>query len=67
MVKEKEHTEVKVKIKKGNQNGDDEVALHGEIRKLGEKRSRTEINVMLKEGTCRNKIGENKDMLLAMK
>lgn len=31
------------------------MALHGEIRKLGEKRSRTEINVMLKEGTCRKK------------
>lgn len=44
------------------------MALHGEIRKLGEKRSRTEINVMLKEGTCSiKKIGENKEMLLAMK
>lgn len=45
------------------------MALHGEIRKLGEKRSRTEINVMLKEGTCsiKKKIGENKEISLAMK
>lgn len=34
------------------------MVLHGEIRKLGKKRSRTEINVMLKEGTCSHQ--ENK-------
>lgn len=28
--------------------------LDGEIRKLGKKRSRTEINIMLKEGSCTN-------------
>lgn len=33
-------------------HGDDGRFLHGEIRKLGKKRSRTEINIMLKEGAC---------------
>lgn len=28
--------------------------LDGEIRKLGKKRGRTEINIMLKEGSCTN-------------
>lgn len=28
------------------------MVLHGEIRKLGEKRSRAKINVMLKEEAC---------------
>lgn len=32
--------------------------LHGKIGKLGKKRSRTEINIMLKEGTCNHQ--ENK-------
>lgn len=32
--------------------------LHGEIGKLGKKRSRTKINIMLKEGTCNHQ--ENK-------
>lgn len=34
------------------------MVLHGEIGKLGKKRSRTKINVMLKEGTCNRQ--ENK-------
>lgn len=28
--------------------------LDGKIRKLGKKRGRTEINIMLKEGSCTN-------------
>lgn len=34
------------------------MVLHGKIGKLGEKRGRTEINIMLKEGTCNHQ--ENK-------
>lgn len=43
--------------------------LHGEIGKLGEKRSRTEINIMLKGGTCNHQENkrEKKEMLLVAK
>lgn len=33
------------------QSGDSEVVLHGQIRKLGKKRSRTEVSIRLKQGT----------------
>lgn len=37
------------------------MVLHGEIGKLGKKRSRTEINVMLKEGTCNHQENKRKE------
>lgn len=45
------------------------MVLHGEIGKLGKKRSRTKINVMLKEGTCSHEENkkERKKKLLAAK
>lgn len=45
------------------------MVLHGEIGKLGKKRSRTKINVMLKEGTCNRQENkkERKKKLLAAK
>ncbi len=45
------------------------MVLHGEIGKLGKKRSRTEINVMLKEGTCNHQENKRKrkEKLLAPK
>lgn len=36
------------------------MVLHREIGKLGEDRSRTKINVMLKEGTCHIQQNEKK-------
>lgn len=36
------------------------MVLHGEIRKLGKKRSRTEINIMLKEEACNIKTNKKK-------
>lgn len=44
------------------------MVLHGQIGKLGEKRSRTEINIMLKKDHATiKKIGEKKKKKLALK
>ena len=71
MVKERKPKKEKEKKKFNKEGSIVEMmkVLHGEIGELGEKRSRTEINVMLKGGTCSHQENkrEKKETLLVPK
>lgn len=53
--------------RKKDKNEDEKVFLHGEIGKLGKKRGRTEINVMLKVGANNQEIREEERKTISAK